>query len=330
MEPLIIADSGFQVRTAIWDESGGGTWQSELNPRSLPKLPNGSVGWIDLTPVDSMAATKTLAMLGVPEFMVERFFSQRTQTDVEPTEDALFSIVARCRNLDELDETTPMLVGLVGNWLLTLSLQQDPVLEATMNRQVRRPNWSRPSLGQLVHEMVDGLVDPLFDQVDVIEDRLDDIDEAIHLGRRVHIQSILIIKRHITQMRRIVLPIRDLLNAILRGEAVGTVPSDRSVMQDSYDYCLRLVERLDINRDLASEVVQAHQNEMANQLNKNVQFLTVVSTVIMSISLISGIYGMNFTNMPELRHPWGYFIILGVMLFVAILEIIYFKLRRWF
>lgn len=330
MEPLLIADSGFLVRTATWDESGCGTWQSDVNPRLLPELPGTSVGWMDLTPVDSMAATKTLALIGVPDFMVERFFSERTQTDVEPTEDALFSIVARCGNLEDLDNTTPMLVGLVGNWLLTLSPQRDAVLEATMNRQVRRPNWSKPSLGQLVHEMVDGMVDPLFDQVDVIEDKLDDIDEAIHLGKRVRIQTILIVKRHISQMRRLVLPIRDLLNAILRGEAVGTVPSDRSVMQDSYDYCLRLVERLDINRDLASEVVQAHQNEMANQLNKNVQFLTVVSTVIMSISLISGIYGMNFSNMPELRHPWGYFIILGVMLLVAILEIIYFKLKRWF
>jgi magnesium transporter len=99
--------------------------------------------------------------------------------------------------------------------------------------------------------------------------------------------------------------------------------------QDVYDHTLRLLEQIDLHRDIVSGVMDAIMAQTNNRLNQVMKTLTVLSTMLMSASLIAGIYGMNFRYMPELQWRYGYFGALGIMAGVVVGLGVYFKRIGW-
>ena len=99
--------------------------------------------------------------------------------------------------------------------------------------------------------------------------------------------------------------------------------------QDVYDHTIRVVDTIDTYRDLLSGTLDAHLAVASNRLNEVVKVLTSASIILMTWASISGIYGMNFTNMPELHWRYGYPYALGLMAGLGLLEAAYFKRRKW-
>ena len=99
--------------------------------------------------------------------------------------------------------------------------------------------------------------------------------------------------------------------------------------QDVYDHTIRIVDTIDTYRDLLSGTLDAHLAVASNRLNEIVKVLTSVSIILMTWATITGLYGMNFTNMPELHWRYGYPYALGLMVVTGIAEWIYFRRRHW-
>jgi magnesium transporter len=93
---------------------------------------------------------------------------------------------------------------------------------------------------------------------------------------------------------------------------------------------IRLVEQVDLHRDLLSGAMDAMVAQTSNRLNKVMKTMTAIATILMSIAIIPGIYGMNFENMPELKTHNGYFICLGVMTTLGVSLATYFRKIGWF
>ena len=87
---------------------------------------------------------------------------------------------------------------------------------------------------------------------------------------------------------------------------------------------------LDYYREVLYDAVDIYHSAMSTRLNDIMAVLTVFSVVFIPLSFIAGLYGMNFVNMPELKSPYGYFIVLGVMLVIAIIMLFYFRKKKWF
>jgi magnesium transporter len=92
---------------------------------------------------------------------------------------------------------------------------------------------------------------------------------------------------------------------------------------------VRVTDSIDLYRELLSSAFDSYLSIQSNQLNQLVKVLTLASIILMSASLIAGIYGMNFENMPELAWPWGYPMALGLMLSVGIGLGLFFRSRNW-
>jgi magnesium transporter len=80
---------------------------------------------------------------------------------------------------------------------------------------------------------------------------------------------------------------------------------------------------------LVSGLIDFYLSMNANKMNEVMKFLTIISTIFIPVTFIAGIYGMNFDNMPELRHPYGYFITLLIMFLIIISLLYYFKMKKW-
>ena len=120
-----------------------------------------------------------------------------------------------------------------------------------------------------------------------------------------------------------------MLIQISRGDFPFIGEKAQVYFKDVYDHLFRIVEGADTHRDTLNVMIQVYVSMVSNQLNNTMRVLTLIATVMLPLTVITGIYGMNFDFMPELHWKLGYPLILLVMLVVSVLMITYFRRRNW-
>ncbi|NMC69379.1 MAG: magnesium/cobalt transporter CorA [Myxococcales bacterium] len=187
----------------------------------------------------------------------------------------------------------------------------------------------------LLYEFLDRLVDAYGPVMDRINDEIEALEEAV-LDRpsRETLETILTLKRSLQRIRRASGRHREILLALSRNE-LDLVPQEfRPYFRDVHDHLTRVADLAESYRDLIGGVLDAYLSTASNRLNEVMKFLTVITTVMMPMTCIAGVYGMNFDtaqpgNMPELGWPYGYLFALGLMVLVGGLLLVYFRIRRW-
>jgi magnesium transporter len=130
-------------------------------------------------------------------------------------------------------------------------------------------------------------------------------------------------------IRRVAGPERDVLNVLIRRDPPLFGSKETVYFQDVYDHLLRVTDTVDIYRDMLSSVLDANLSMVSYTLNVVVKRLTSASIILMSMSIVAGIYGMNFVFMPELDWHWGYPFALGLMVLIATTEVGIFRRIGW-
>ncbi len=150
--------------------------------------------------------------------------------------------------------------------------------------------------------------------VDNLDGEVDRLEVMAIAGDPTVLELIRAMRRDVIRLRRVLIPQRDVLRAMTRmeteflmGEAV------KHTIEGSFDDCLRALEEIDSARVLLGSALETYRATVAERMNEVMKLLTVFSAIILPLGLIAGIYGMNFAEMPELRWPHGYFIVLGLM-----------------
>ncbi|HFS67411.1 MAG TPA: hypothetical protein ENK67_04290 [Flavobacteriia bacterium] len=100
-------------------------------------------------------------------------------------------------------------------------------------------------------------------------------------------------------------------------------------LRDVYEHLIHLTDNLDAQRDMLANIMDLYLSGISNKMNEVMKRLTVISTIFIPITFISGLYGMNFENMPELHWKHGYFITLAIMFLIVLIMIFYFKRKKW-
>ncbi len=216
------------------------------------------------------------------------------------------------------------------NYLVTIHRRPiTPVAEAMQRWQAPRGPIHH-EVGSLLHDLLDAIVDDYFTTIDQLVDAVEDLEDRIFSRfREGAIEEIFSLKKDLLLLRRVVAPERDVLNVLLRQQLPIFAPGTLIYVQDVYDHLVKVTETVDLYRDLLSSALDSYLSLQSNQLNQLVKTLTLASIMLMSASLISGVYGMNFVHMPELAWPWGYPFALALMLTVGLGLALFFKSRRW-
>ena len=186
------------------------------------------------------------------------------------------------------------------------------------------------SIDHLLYEILDHLVEFYFPVLDRIEEDMDAI-EAELLGQcgPDTLERILAMKRKVAGVKRAVTPHRELFNRIARGEFEEIAPMVAIFYRDLYDSTARLSEVADSYRDLLSGLFDAYLSVVSNRLNEVMKILTIFATIMMPLTFIVGVYGMNFKYLPELQWKYGYFAVWGVMVAIAGGLLLFFRRKRW-
>ncbi len=217
-------------------------------------------------------------------------------------------------------------------YLVSVRWQASPAIEEVERRFRERPDAVARTPGSLLYAILDASVDGFFPLLDRLADKIEGLEDQILAGGQIGdtLRSILRLKRELLELRRTISPQRDVANALLRRDLPLVDDASAPYFQDLYDHLIRVLDQLDLQRDLLASALEANLSVTSNNLNAVMKRLTAFTVIIMVPTLIAGIYGMNFHFMPELSWPLGYPFALGVMAVAMVGAAIFFKLKDWF
>ena len=206
-------------------------------------------------------------------------------------------------------------------------------LEDLHSRWKAHPQMMRLGPAYLLYELMDEVLDDYFPCLDVLDERIDELEAKLFDEDRTSdnkiTADIFSLKRDLLQIRRIAGPTRDVVNILLRRDAERG-GKNFAYFQDLYDHAVRIVDMTDTFRDVLGGALDAYLAVESNRMNAIMKTLTATSIILLVPNLLAAIYGMNFVNMPELHTRYGYFVLLGVMATLVLALAANFKRKGWF
>jgi magnesium transporter len=184
----------------------------------------------------------------------------------------------------------------------------------------------------LLYAFLDALVDSYFPVLDDLDEIIDDLEDVTVNSTSNEVQiRIFRIKRSLAQMRRVISPQVEVANALV-GRAGKFIPAKAEpYFADVHDHLIRAFEVLDSYRDLMSGMLDVYLTTVSNRLNEVMKQLTIIATIFLPITFITGVFGQNFGHLPQVEHDNGYlfWIVLAFMGLITVMQIWYFKRRGW-
>ncbi len=188
----------------------------------------------------------------------------------------------------------------------------------------------------LAYSLIDAVVDSYFPRVDELGDRLDALeDDVIGRPNPETVAAIHAVKRDLLSIRRVMFPLRETVNELIRDAGPPVTENTRFYLRDCYDHVIHLLDLLENYREIAGGLLDVYLSSVSNHMNEIMKFLTIIATVFIPLTFVVGVYGMNFDpdsspwNMPELRGYFGYPAIVLIMAGIAAGQIYYFWRKGW-
>lgn len=320
---------------------GAETIEEGFTRDELPELlaDESNVVWVDIvaeTGEQQEAAKDMLQnVFNFHRLTIEDCMEARNQPKVEGFEKYLFFIVhgIKPNETNALNFVTKELDGYLGsNFVVTYRVERFQSIKA-VKKQLRSSTfiWQRGA-AYLLHSIFDQLVDlymPLVDDFDLAISRLEENVLNKRLSSNQSLSDIMALRRSVSRLRRISARQLEVLHRISRGEFPQIPQNVIPYYRDVHDHLVRITDLAENYRELVGGLFDIHFSVVANKTNNVMKTLAVLSTIILPLSLIAGIYGMNFDNMPELKSRNGYFLTLGLMALIAVALLVNFWRRGW-
>lgn len=301
------------------------------SPERLKELvTSGARLWIDL--VDS--TTEEISNLGgifdLHPVTVEDLSDEGTRVKIEVFENynfiVLYNIFMDTRiNKYEYD------IAIGNNFIITKDTRKEiKILEKIKKDEKALLKILGKGPDFLLHIIMDRIIDSYFlilDRLDIILEETE--NELFNQGGKECIMKVIELKRDVSLFKRVVVSEREELLGLLRKESMFVSDETKIYFRDNYDSIISIFDSLDSMRDSLIGIQDTYLSFTSNKLNEIMKVLTIIATIMMPLTLITGIYGMNFDFMPELRSPYGYYSILLLMLAIGLSMVYYFRRRGW-
>ncbi|MES3694469.1 magnesium/cobalt transporter CorA [Mammaliicoccus sciuri] len=183
----------------------------------------------------------------------------------------------------------------------------------------------------LLH-ILDDIVDNYFPFIYDIEDKVFNFEDRHNLDitTKTLIDDTFDLRQELLIIKRTVQPMKDLVYRMREGKVLHLNEQQFLYITHINDHLMKQMEMVNSSREMTSDIRDNYISLNSFKMNNIMKILTIYSVVFMPLTLIAGIYGMNFTNMPELEWHTGYYIVLIIMAVIAIIMLIVFKKKRWF
>nr|WP_263314887.1 magnesium/cobalt transporter CorA [Mammaliicoccus sp. Marseille-Q6498] len=202
----------------------------------------------------------------------------------------------------------------------------------TVERRLFNHSLENPKPKDIMLNILDDIVDNYFPFIYDIEDKVFNFEDRhnVDITTKTLINDTFDLRQELLLIKRTVQPMKDLVYRMREGKVLHLDEQQLLYITHINDHLMKQVEMVDASREMTSDIRDNYISLNSFKMNNIMKILTIYSVVFMPLTLIAGIYGMNFKNMPELEWHDGYYIVLVIMFMIAMMMLIVFKKKRWF
>src|SRR6266508_207163 len=314
--------------------------------RAVARMPDGNVSTVDLSRIDELLVDQGSAVwldiqdpaesdinvlrqeFGFHELSLEDATRREQRPKVDEYPGYYFIVLYAASAADGIG-THEIHCFWGKNYVVTLHDGPLAAVDTAIKRWASADDPRERTVAHQVYALLDAVVDEYFPVLDAVAERIAEIEDDIFDARQQTLRELFEIRRQLLNARRTLAPSRDVINSLLRRDIPVFPPELVPYLADVYDHAIRVIDTLDLQHDLLSSAVETYLSVTSNKLNQTMRTLTALTIALMVPTLIAGVYGMNFRNMPELEWPVGYPFALTLMAFIAGALLLLFKRIGW-
>jgi magnesium transporter len=296
------------------------------------------VVWINVDGLGDAATVEELGqMFNLHRLALEDVVNVHQRAKVEQYAEHLFLVARMVEFVEGRLASEQMSVFLGPNWVLTFQERLGDCFGPVRER-IRQKRGRIRSAGPdyLAYALIDAVVDNYFPALERYGERLDELEaEVMAEPTRETVDRIHEVRSDLLLLRRSIWPHREAMAVLARDENPLITPETRIYFRDCYDHTIQIIDLLEADRELCSDLRDFYLSVISNRMNEVMKLLTIIATIFIPLSFIAGVYGMNFDssaspwNMPELHWRYGYPVTLIVMAVLGLGMLYYFWRKGW-
>jgi len=325
-----------EVRITVidYDEAHFQEEEIETVQECLPFKDKPTVTWINVDAIHQVEVLEQLGdCFGLHPLVLEDILNTDQRPKMEDFSDYIFIVLKTFYYDDQSDEVEPEQISLILGPSLVMSFQEregdvfNPIRERIRNGKGR---IRRMGADYLAYSLLDSIVDHYFVVLEQVGEKVEFLEEELVTNPTPEtLQTIHNLKRDMIFLRKSVWPLREVIGALERGESSLIQESTGIYLRDVYDHTIQVIDTIETFRDMVSGMLDIYLSSVSNRMNEVMKVLTIIATIFIPLTLIAGVYGMNFKYMPELEWPWAYPMLWLVMLAIGVLMLVYFRRKKW-
>ncbi len=294
-----------------------------------------TVTWINIDGVHQTDIIEKLGKkFGFHPLLMEDIVNTQQRPKLDVFDDYLFIVLKMLYHEEKTHKIREEQVSLIlgEDFLITIQEEVEGDVFNDIRQRLRKAKGRARKLGAdyLAYTIIDAIVDNYFDLLEELGEKIGALEDKVFTNSTQGvIQTMYRLKGKMISLRKSIWPLREVVNALSRAESDLIKDSTVLYLRDVYEHTIQIIDHIETSRDILANMLEVHLSSTSNKLNEVIKFLTVVGTIFIPLTFITGIYGMNFRFFPELGWKYGYFMVLGIMLAIALGMVYYFKRKIW-
>jgi magnesium transporter len=293
-----------------------------------------TIKWINITGLHEVDVIENVGKhLDLHALILEDILNTEQRPKIEDIKNHVF-ITLKMLTFDEEDyevDLEQLSIVLGKNYVISFEEKAVNALDILLNRLKKSGTRARfMNADYLAYCMIDIVVDNYFSLLEKINNRIEFLeDELMENPTSDILQDIYELKRELISLKKSIWPLREIIGSLLRLNSSMIQPSTLLYLEDVLDHMRQIMDTVDIYRDVVSGMLDTYRSSVSNKLNDIIKILTIFTSLFIPLTFITGLYGMNFSFMPELNWRFGYYFALSLMILMAIGMLAFFKRKKW-
>jgi magnesium transporter len=293
-----------------------------------------TVTWINVDGIHDIGVVEAVGKhFDLHNLLLEDVLNTQHRPKIEEFEHCVFVALKMLGINETRDTIVSEQVSLVlgENWVISFQEQEGDLFDGLRQRLQDNVGVVRSKgADYLMYRLIDTIVDNYFFVTEYISDTNEELEERVMINVEDELMlQIQRLRKRLIKLRKAVVPLREVVSFLYKD--VGILVSDETspYLRDVYEHVIQVNESIEVQREILSSVMDLYLSNISHRMNQVMQVLTIIATIFIPLTFVAGIYGMNFAYMPELQYKYGYFVIWGIMILIALYLIRYFRKRRW-
>lgn len=300
----------------------------EFSEKNLLKVINKPI-WLDIEKGTKEHFKIIKKVFDLHPLTIEDLMTKPTHIKIEEFKDYLL-IVTKAIDSEEKHKLSEMDFVIGKKFLITNHDTKRDSINRLIEDQERLEQLMRKGVDFVMHRIIDVEIDNYIPVIQQFDDQIEKLEqEAIKNPDQTILKRILLLKRKITDIKKSTFPQREVIGLLARREYKYISPGVEAYFRDVYDHALHISRTLENQVDSVGSTFDAYMSSLSNNMNSVMKVLSIIATIMLPLTFITGVYGMNFRFLPASKHPFGFWGTIIFMGLLAIFMLIVFWRKKW-